>query len=679
MHELEWNGRGQLVRRSRGDRAVTWSYDTAGRRTAMTTPDGHTTRYGWDAADRLTWVEHPLLGRAVFDRDATGRLVSAVSGGLIQSWEHRDGFVVGHTLTDDQGASRTAIERDSDGRIRQVRRDDHGESVDTDYGYDGACQLIEARTRRAGSESLSRWRYDPAGRLVTESTLDESADEATIRHVYDLAGQLLTTIGADGHRLSYGYDGNGRRTSVSDDRGPVREYSWNPTGYLAGITEHDQDRVRRTRVHADALGELAAIDGTPIFWDTAGYAGAPVLVGDTPVLAAGPVTGIDTDWTAPGWRTSRATAADPWNTVTADCQPLADGLLGIGAAGELSVGGLEWLGARVYDPASRGFLTTDPHEPTTGAGWSANPYSYAGNDPLHALDPTGLRPVTDNELQAYRDSNGIGGTLNNAWNATTDWLSHNWEYVAGGAAIIAGGVLIATGVGGPVGLMLISAGADTIIQKATTGSVNWGQVGVSFVAGGIGGGFAAAKLGVTGLKGAMIAGAASGGIGGAGMGAYQYGTGPGPHTVGGYLGATASGGATGAIFGSLGGAASHGIGTYTDRILADAHPSPEYVNLASPARTSHILDGEVRPNGTYGGGHRAGTGFPSKSEFPASWSDGKTMHNISDVATDPASATRPGRGGDVFATGTREDVDIEVLIRHDEIWTGYPTNVPRNP
>lgn len=55
------------------------------------------------------------------------------------------------------------------------------------------------------------------------------------------------------------------------------------------------------------------------------------------------------------------------------------------------------------------------------------------------------------------------------------------------------------------------------------------------------------------------------------------------------------------------------------------------------------------------------------------------MHNISDIATDPASAVRPGRGGDVFTTGTREGVDIEVLIRNDEIWTGYPTNVPRNP
>ena len=226
---------------------------------------------------------------------------------------------------------------------------------------------------------------------------------------------------------------------------------------------------------------------------------------------------------------------------------------------------MEWLGARVYDPASRGFLSTDPLEPTTGAGWSGNPYSYAGNDPMHALDPTGLHPVTDAELQAYRDSNGIGGTLSSAWNATKSWMKNNWEYVAGGAMVLAGGVLIATGVGGPVGMMLVSAGADTIIQKATTGEVNWGEVAVSGALGGIGGAGIAARAGLTGIKATIVAGAASGAIGGAGTSAYTYTTGPGPHSVGGFLTATGEGAAAGAVIGGAGGAAGHGISSVLSR------------------------------------------------------------------------------------------------------------------
>jgi hypothetical protein len=56
------------------------------------------------------------------------------------------------------------------------------------------------------------------------------------------------------------------------------------------------------------------------------------------------------------------------------------------------------------------------------------------------------------------------------------------------------------------------------------------------------------------------------------------------------------------------------------------------------------------------------------------------MYNISDVATDPSVPWIAGaRPGDFWASGTREGINIEVLLRNDEIWTGYPTNVTRNP
>ena len=113
-------------------------------------------------------------------------------------------------------------------------------------------------------------------------------------------------------------------------------------------------------------------------------------------------------------------------------------------------------------------------------------------------------------------------------------------------------------------------------------------------------------------------------------------------------------------------------------ITNNAEVADGYVNLASPERTRHILEGEVLPDGSLSGGHRAGTGFRGKSEFPAEWSDAEIMHNVSDVATDPLSVTRAGRGGDVFITGTRGGIEIEVLVRNGEIWTSYPTNVPRN-
>ncbi|UYN84873.1 MAG: EndoU domain-containing protein [Microcella sp.] len=109
------------------------------------------------------------------------------------------------------------------------------------------------------------------------------------------------------------------------------------------------------------------------------------------------------------------------------------------------------------------------------------------------------------------------------------------------------------------------------------------------------------------------------------------------------------------------------------------------VNLASPSRTQHILDGDPRPGGGLAGGHRAGTGA-GKSEFPAAWSDDMIMHNISDVATDPTLnwVQQTGRLGSEFTRngdpvrfavdGMRGGVMIRVVIepRGVGIVTAFP-------
>lgn len=253
-----------------------------------------------------------------------------------------------------------------------------------------------------------------------------------------------------------------------------------------------------------------------------------------------------------GWRTERPTSPmDPWNPLATDDPHLPPGVL-LAADGGVSLAGLEWLGHRVYDPATRGFLSTDPLESVVGSGWSGNPYSYAGNDPMPALDPLGLRPVSDAELRAYRDGNN--GAFSGAATFAAEMFRVEWEnkeLILAGLAVVGGIALMCTGVGGPVGLALlagagalVSGGISVASQKIEDGSVDWGRVGIDAAVGAVSGaagagvGAAFAKRGST-IMARTVGAAASGAAEGAVDRVGAYVAEPGPHTPEGLLAAGA--------------------------------------------------------------------------------------------------------------------------------------------
>lgn len=101
------------------------------------------------------------------------------------------------------------------------------------------------------------------------------------------------------------------------------------------------------------------------------------------------------------------------------------------------------------------------------------------------------------------------------------------------------------------------------------------------------------------------------------------------------------------------------------------------VNLASPDRTNHILNGDAT-----GGGH-LWPGGPGKSVFPADWSASQIMNTVSDIATDPTIPETVQSNGRIVKDGTSNGVNIRVVIEPPSkgggIVTAFPTNVPRNP
>jgi hypothetical protein len=128
----------------------------------------------------------------------------------------------------------------------------------------------------------------------------------------------------------------------------------------------------------------------------------------------------------------------------------------------------------------------------------------------------------------------------------------------------------------------------------------------------------------------------------------------------------------------------HDADTKTERPswdAVDAENRPDLDSLrVTPDRLTHILDGD-----STGGGHRAGTGKPGKTEFPASWDDGKIIDTLLDVARRPDHPPGHQEWNDRWVTrGTRDDVEIVVVTARDgRIWSGWPRSggrgVVKNP
>jgi RHS repeat-associated protein len=149
----------------------------------------------------------------------------------------------------------------------------------------------------------------------------------------------------------------------------------------------------------------------------------------------------------------------------------------VGFAGAFGVlrepNGLYYMNARYYDPTLGRFLSEDP---LGLGGGDLTLYSYAGNNPVVFVDPSGL----------CSQKNGFTATISKAWNAHQqfhDDIRNNVSSLGestlgvyagtesaigitgvGGSLTIGGGVAIGTGTvaGAATGFGLIVIGTETI-------------------------------------------------------------------------------------------------------------------------------------------------------------------------------------------------------------------------
>jgi RHS repeat-associated protein len=504
------SGARRIVTDARG--VTSYAYDEQGRVTTMTYPDGRRLEYGWDAngnrtiltavagarewttqyayddGSRLKDAIDPLGRPSTYGYDLNGNRTSLIQpNGTSTTYAYNSlnrltslsttgatGIVQSYVLTLGPAGNRERIE-------------EHG-GVVRSYGYDDLYRLKVEDVTIAGAIFYGKaFTYDPVGNRLNQTTVGAGA--GMVDYAYDQRDRLLT----EGPQ-AYTWDDNGNLTAKSGES----THTWDVENRLIRsvkggvVTEHaydaDGNRVRTTVTPAtgppiitDYLVDTSgALSQVVVETDALGNPVATYVRGGDDLLSVIREIGSTTEsrwYHADGLGSIRA-LTDEAGQVTdtysysafgellqhtgADPQPYA-------FAGEPydPNSGFQYHRARWMDPRTGRFVGMDP--------WLGNPfepsslhrYTYAGNDPVNMVDPTGLEMSLGGQMV-------VGTIISVLAGAVIGGIRGGAVGAAEGAAagLILGPIatLAMAGAGALIALIFgVSAAAGTAIASAGVG------------------------------------------------------------------------------------------------------------------------------------------------------------------------------------------------------------------
>jgi RHS repeat-associated protein len=230
---FDYNGRGDLVRQTRGTEATGYDYDGARQLKLVTLPTGATIKYTYDDAHRLTDIENDVGERIHFTLNAAGKRereeVFGATGVLVQSksatftplgrLHHAIDAYNHHTIYSyDQNGNIVSI-ADPLNRIVQFRIDNFDRAEEVTLGdrqsrigteYDTNDEIEAVITP---SQSRVEYGVDGLGNRKTTDTADPDAISKT--NNFDAAGNMTSNTEARGVTTVYTYDALNRLKSVA--------------------------------------------------------------------------------------------------------------------------------------------------------------------------------------------------------------------------------------------------------------------------------------------------------------------------------------------------------------------------------------------------------------------------------------------------------------------------------
>jgi RHS repeat-associated protein len=260
-------------------------------------------------------------------------------------------------------------------------------STTQDFSYDDLGQLIGISVNNTPSASFQ---FDPSGNLVsltsggttsafTYNSLNQPTTPAG--NTFDAKGQTtvsggktfewddegrLTAIVNGSARSEFGYDGYGRRISITEKSGTTvtsKKLYW----WLGGSIVCERDGLAAGNpITKRYFGQGVLVGAQKLFYTFDQLGSVRELVDDTGAIRA--------DYRYDNYGTRTKASGD------------LDSDFGYAGLFHHAPSGLLLATHRAYDPVSHRWLSRDP----LGEGVDLNLYRYCGNNPVSRIDPSGL-------------------------------------------------------------------------------------------------------------------------------------------------------------------------------------------------------------------------------------------------------------------------------------------------
>lgn len=266
--EMSTNVLGLTTSMTSEDNTITHTYDDAGRRITTMNPDGGETSFGYNAfGDIIERIDADGVVTTMA-YDDNGNLLSEVVDNRGYYYEYNIHNEVSKEYDKSGRSSRNTVIYGYNKRGDQVSAEDD-DRVMTSWQYDGVGNITAASledissiytydymgnvlSETDGNGGVIGYKYDVMGRLIE----GQSAEGKIVKHSYNTGGQRIKTVDGLGHETIYKYDDFGNVKSVELADGAVTTYQYDDNNMLTAETNALGETTTRTY---NGLGQLVDV------------------------------------------------------------------------------------------------------------------------------------------------------------------------------------------------------------------------------------------------------------------------------------------------------------------------------------------------------------------------------------------------------------------------------------